>query len=295
MKLPSPIRHACLIACAALFASPSLAITVDDGDYAYMPDRATLGVGYLQHFEGRELYAKGVKVSDNAKLSGDLMILRLAQYRDIGENQALVPQFLLPMGQVRTSGALGSLESTNGIGDLILVLPWHFIRDPSGRECFAISPYLWLPTGHYDRQNGLNPFAENRWKFTLQVGRTLKVSEKFSFELVGDVRIHGENNDFGPTGTSMKQKPLWEWQSHVRYLFTPRTFVGAMLSRVEGGETRVNGVDQDDSQKLTKALLSVGHFVAPDTQLIASIGQDLTIRTGVKEDLRLNFRILKLF
>ena len=283
----------CLLASLSI-ATHAHAITVDGGDYAYMPDRTALGVVYLQHFEGKDMYVKGQKVSDNARLSGDTLILRGVQYRDWWD-YGLVPQFLLPMGVVRTGGILDGVQTTNGIGDLILVLPIHFIKDPTGRDAFAISPYLWLPTGHYDKRNGLNPFAENRWKFSLQLGRTLKVSEQISLELVGDVQFHGKNNDFGPGGATMEQKPLWEWQTHVRYFVAPRTYIGGMLALIEGGETRVSGVDQDDSQKRTKALLSVGHFVASDTQLITSIGKDLSIRTGVKEDFRLNFRILKLF
>lgn len=281
---------------ASLFAaSPTHSITIDDGDYAYAPNGTNLALVYLQHFEGRKLYSQGKKLSDDARLSGETMMLRAVHYWDIGENYAFDPNILLPMGQVRPGGALGSLETTNGIGDLILALPLHFIKDPTGRDCFAIAPYIWFPTGHYDRNNDLNPFAENRWKLAIQVGRTYKYSEKISLELIGDVRFHGENNDFGPNGASLKQKPLSEVQTHVRYLFTPGTFVGAMLSHVEGGETRVNAIAQDDRQKLNKALLSVGHFITPDTQILASLGRDLSIRTGVKEDLRINFRIMKVF
>lgn len=291
---PRPFLLASLSA-ALLISTPARSITIDSGDYAYAPNGTRLALAYFQHFEGRQLYGQGKKLADNARLSGETMLLRAVRYWDVGENYAFDPNILLPIGQVRTGGTLGSLESTNGIGDLILALPFHFIKDPTGRDCLAIAPYIWFPTGHYDRNNALNPFAENRWKLAIQAGRTYKYSEKISLELIGDVRFHGENNDFGPTGASLRQRPLWEVQTHIRYLFTPGTFVGAMLSHVEGGETRVNAIAQDDRQKLNKALLSVGHFITPDTQILASLGRDLSIRTGVKEDLRINFRIMKVF
>ena len=147
----------------------------------------------------------------------------------------------------------------------------------------------------YNNKNLINPLAENRWKAILHVGRTMKVSEKISFELMGDVRFHGTNNDFGPASATLKQKPLWEFQSHLRYLFTPGTFVGAMVSHVMGGETRVNGIDQDDRQSLNKVLFSVGHMIRPDMQVIGSIGQDLSIRSGLKEEARFNLRFLKIY
>jgi len=271
------------------------AVTVDDGDYAYLPDGTKFGVVYLQHFEGRGLYSKGTKVSSDARLSADVMMLRGVWFIDWGNDYGIVPQFLQPMGTVRTGGSLAAADVTNGVGDLVLVCPLHLIKDPTGRDAFAITPWLWLPTGRYDKHNALNPFAENRWKFALQAGRIWKVSEQISFEALGDVQFHGENDDFGPAGATLRQRPLNELQVHLRYLFTPGTFVGAMVSHIRGGERRIDGVDQDDSQKLTKALFTVASFVTRDVQLIASIGKDLSIRTGIKEDSRVNFRILKLF
>lgn len=42
-------------------------------------------------------------------------------------------------------------------------------------------------------------------------------------------------------------------------------------------------------------LLSVGHFVTREMQAIVSLGRDLSVRAGVKEDARLNLPLLKLF
>ncbi len=278
----------------AFFSLAPRAVTLDDGDFVYTPDGVRLSALYLQHFEGRALYVKGRKVANDARLSGDVTMLRFLWGKDWGE-VGLVPQFLIPMGRLRTGGALAGVESTNGIGDLLLVCPVHFIKDPSGREAFAIVPYLWLPTGHYDRHNGLNAFAENRWKFTLQTGRNTALNKRVSLELVGDVQVYGVNDNFGPTGTIMKQNVLYEAQAHLRYFLTPGTYLGVMMSHIRGGERRIDGAAQDDSQRLTKAMFSIGHFVTSDVQLIAAIGRDLSIRSGIREDARLNVRLLKIY
>lgn len=295
MKLSNWAMRTALVLAGGLCAFSAHAITLDDGDYAYAPDRTVFNLVYLQHFEAKGMYVKGQKVSSDARLSGDVMILRSAQYFDVLEHNSIVPQFLLPMGRFETGGSLNGAGVTSGMGDLIVALPFHFNRDPTGRDDLAITPYLYLPTGDYNNKNLINPLAENRWKAILQVGRTMKVSEKISFELMGDVRFHGTNNDFGPASATLKQKPLWEFQSHLRYLFTPGTFVGAMVSHVMGGETRVNGIDQDDRQSLNKVLFSVGHMIRPDMQVIGSIGQDLSIRSGLKEEARFNLRFLKIY
>lgn len=285
---------------AVISAIPALvpeahAVTVDAGDYVYVPDRTGLSLLYLQHFEAKGLYVKGKRVSNDASLSGDVGIFRMAEYFDIFDHHSITLEFIQPFGKFNTGGSLSGVGVTNGIGDLILAAPVHFVRDPTGREQFSISPYLWLPTGNYDRNNAINPLGENRWKWALQFGSTNKVSEKVSLEFVGDVRWHGKNSDFGPAGGSMQQKPLFEFQTHVRYLFTPGTFLAGMVSHIWAGETRVNGIDQADQQSQTKTLITVGHMILPDFQILASVGKDLSVRTGLKEEGRFNIRFLKLF
>ena len=208
---------------------------------------------------------------------------------------AFVPQFLLPMGSARAGGDWSDFGVTNGVGDLLLVLPFHFIKDPTGREAFAITAWGWLPTGDYDKNNELNPFAENRWKFAMQAGRQWKVNDEISLELVADVRFHGDNDEYGPNNATLEQEPLWELQGHGRYYLTPRTFVGAMVSHIRGGATEVDGIELDDSQDLTKVKFTIGHAISPSMQLMGSLGKDISIRNGVKEELRFNLRLLKLF
>jgi hypothetical protein len=93
----------------------------------------------------------------------------------------------------------------------------------------------------------------------------------------------------------MKQNVLYEAQAHLRYFLTPGTYLGVMMSHIRGGERRIDGAAQDDSQRLTKAMFSIGHFVTSDVQLIAAIGRDLSIRSGIREDARLNVRLLKIY
>ena len=74
-----------------LWSAPGLAITLDDGDYAYMPDGSTLGLLYVQHVESRGLYSKGKKISDDVKLSTDVQMLRFGMW--IGGNTPLCRNF----------------------------------------------------------------------------------------------------------------------------------------------------------------------------------------------------------
>lgn len=285
-----------LAACAVALALPlaASAVTVDAGDYTLLPAGTNLALLYAQHFDGSKLYADGRKLADDARLHADVGILRGVHYMDIG-GLTVAPQFLLPFGKLSTGGDLAGVGSTNGVGDLILAATIHLMKDPEGKRAFAITPWLWLPTGHYDAERPLNPFGENRWKFALQAGWITPLSERLTLDLIGDGQIYGDNTRYGSTGATLKQHVSWEVQTHLRYALGAGTSVGGMLSYAWGGETEIDGVAQGDRQRRTKALLSVAHFVSPSWQILGSVGRDLSVRTGVKEDSRFNLRLMKVF
>uniref|UniRef100_UPI0035A01DEA transporter n=1 Tax=Delftia acidovorans TaxID=80866 RepID=UPI0035A01DEA len=66
-------------------------------------------------------------------------------------------------------------------------------------------------------------------------------------------------------------------------------------SHLTGGETQVNGVSQGDRQSTTKVSFGGAVFVAPKAQLLATVGRDLHVRQGFKENARINLRLLQVF
>lgn len=278
----------------ALFSIDTLAVTVDAGDYTRLPDGTNLAVLYLQHSSGSDLHVNGNKVSNNADLDADVGILRGVHFMDVG-NLTVVPQFLLPFGKVKTGGDIAALESANGIGDLIIAPTIHFLQDPERKKSFAMTPWLYIPTGDYDKEKDINVLGENRWKLALQLGYITPINDKWTLDILGDVMFFGENDDFTSAGLSLKQDPLYEAQTHIRYSLSPTTYLSGSLSHSWGGETEIEGVQQNNEQRRTKALATVGHFLSPTWQLLASYGQDLSLEEGVAEDHRFNLRLLKVF
>jgi hypothetical protein len=283
------------VMCAtALFTRPAGAVTIDAGDYTRLPDGTNLAVAYYQHFEGGQLYAQGNKVAGNAKLSADVGILRGVHFMDLGD-YTIVPQFLLPFGRLDTGGILAGAKSANGIGDLIFAPTVHLLKDPERKRAFAVTPWIYMPTGAYDHNKALNAFGENRWKLDLQAGYITPLSDKWTLDLIGDAVWYGRNKDFGPAGATMRQAISYQFQAHLRYHVSALTYVAGMLFHEWGGATTIDQLAQDDRQRRSKALLTVGHFVSPSVQLLGSYGRDLAIRTGVKEDNRVNLRLVKVF
>jgi hypothetical protein len=292
MKLPRPLRALAAVAAAALMSLPAQAIDVDAGDYTALPPGTNLFLLYGQHATRDKLYADGDRVGINPKLDSTVGILRGVHFMDIG-GYIVDPQFLLPFGKLDAGRDISALGSNTGVADLILAATVWFNKADS-KTHFGITPFLFVPIGQYDNNEPLN-LGENRWKFALQAGYITPVTDKLTLDLVGDFTIHGKNNDFGPGSDELKQKVLFQFQGFLRYHLSPATDLRLGLSHVTGGETEVNGVDQDNRLSTSKFNIGASHFIGPKTQLLATYGRDLSVRNGFKEDGRFNFRILQIF
>lgn len=276
-----------------LASVPASAIDVDAGDYTALPAGTNLGLVYYQYAERDTLYSRGSKVPVNAGLDSQIGILRGVHFTKLGD-YIVDPQFLLPFGQLKANNDTRFLGETQGVGDLILAATVWLVNKPEANTYFGITPFLTLPTGQYDRNKALN-LGENRTKFTLQAGYITGLSKNVSLDLIGDVTLHGRNNDFGPTSAVLKQDPTYQAQMYLRYHLTPTFDLRAGISRTVNGETSINGIDQADKGGTTKANIGASYFLRSTTQLLATYGRDLSVREGFKESNRFNVRLLQVF
>ncbi|MEB2519643.1 transporter [Pseudomonas sp. YuFO20] len=285
--------HASLFGLLASFSCSAMAVDVDAGDYTALPEGTNLGLVYYQHAERNALYSDGHKVPIDAGLDSDIGILRGVHFTRIGD-YIVDPQFLLPFGNVRAKDDLQDLGNDSGTGDLILAATVWLLNEPKNRRYFGITPFLYVPTGSYDKDRAIN-LGENRWKLALQAGYITGLTEKLTLDLVGDVTFFGHNNDFGSAGDTQKQDPLYQGQAFLRYNFTERFDVRAGISKLWGGESNISDIDMDDKPGTSKFTVGTSYFVTPGTQLMVNYGQDITVDNGFEEDSRINFRILQLF
>lgn len=292
MKFLQPLRALTALAAAALFTLPAKAIDVDAGDYTALPAGTNLFLAYYQHATRDKLYANGDKVGINPKLDSDVGILRGVHFTEIG-GLIVDPQFLLPFGKLKAKNDISALGSNSGMGDLILAATVWFNK-PDAKEHFGITPFLILPTGQYDNNDPLS-LGENRWRFILQAGWIKPLTDKLTMDLAADVQLHGKNNDYGALSQERKQKPQYEFQGFLRYALGAGSDLRVGLQHVTGGENKIDGVDQDDRQSLTKLQFGASTFISPRQQILATYGRDLSVRNGFKEEHRLNFRFLQIF
>ncbi|WP_339499613.1 transporter [Pseudomonas silesiensis] len=278
----------------ATLAGNAHAIDVDAGEYtAALPAGSTIGLLYLQDTQRRSLYSDGHKVPIKAGLDSEIGILRVAHYQTLGD-YTINTQFLLPFGRMEGKRDNDALGQANGVGDLILASTLWLVNDPAKNRYWGIAPYLYVPTGHYDRNDALN-LGENRWKLTLQTGYVTGLTERLSLDLTADVTLFDKNDDLTSQGLTLRQKPLWQAQTYLRYAVTPKLSVHVGASRLWGGETRIDGQDQNDEPDTAKYRVGSSYWITPTFQALLNYGQDVSVDNGFKEQQRVNLRLLWLF
>jgi hypothetical protein len=293
MSLVRPGVVLCSGIILALLPAGVMALDTDADDYVASPAGTNLALLYFQHVQREALYANGDRVAGNSGLDSDTGILRVVHFTKIGD-YVVDPQFILPFGHERATNDASSLGSASGLGDLILAATTWVINDEKANTYLGITPFLFLPTGTYDRNRPMN-WGENRWKLTLQSGYQRGITDKVSIVFIGDATFFGDNSDFGSTGATLRQDTLYQAQFYVRYTWSEKidSFVG--YSYLGGGASSINGAGQNDRQRETKFSIGGGYNFTPELELFGAYGQDISMANGFKESHRVNLRLSRTF
>jgi hypothetical protein len=293
MVLVPPCVAVSVVIALALLPARSLALDTDADDYVASPAGSNLALLYFQHVQRDKLYANGDRVAGNNGLDSDTGILRVVHFMKVGD-YVVDPQFLVPFGHERATNDASSLGSASGLGDLIVAATTWVVNDEKTNTYLGLTPFLFLPTGTYDKNRPLN-WGENRWKLTLQSGYQRGVTDKVSIVFIGDATFFGNNSNFGPTGETLKQDSLYQAQFYVRYTWSEKidSFVGC--SYLGGGASNINGAGQNDRQRETKFSIGGGYNFTPELELFGAYGQDISMANGFKESHRVNLRLSRTF
>lgn len=287
-----PLVLACLAALG--LAAQAAEIATDPGDYAALPPGVDLGIVYYQHAERNAYYANGSKLPGSFKLETDIGLLRFVHFTKLGD-YVIDPQIIIPFGGVKLKTPFGPLSPTtaSGVGDPLVGGTLWLMNRSEQKQWFGVSAFASLPIGNYEAARGPVNVGENRWKGIFQAGYVGALSDKIMLDVIGEYSIYGDNDDF--LGLKKEQDASYGIQTHLRYLFSPATYAALSYYHDWGGETRLNGVAQQDRMNNDRWLATFATFVAPTVQLLVQGGQALSVENGAKESSRFNLRVVKVF
>lgn len=269
-------------------------VATGPGDYAALPAGTNLGLVYAQHTERDAYYVSGDKLPGSFRLDTDIGLLRWVHFTNIGGFVA-DPQVIIPFGTVSLKTPFGPLGKTtaSGVGDPMIGGTLWLLNNVEAQRWFGVSAFVSVPVGNYDGSKGPVNVGENRWKGIFQAGYVTALPANFMFDLIAEYAVYGENDDF--LGLKRKQDASYGLQTHLRYTISPTTHVGLSHYQDYGGESRLNGIRQNDRMNNGRWFATFATFVAPTVQLQAQYGQSTKVENGAKESDRFNLRVLKVF
>ncbi len=107
----------------------------------------------------------------------------------------------------------------------------------------GVSLQMIVPTGQYDDDKAVN-LGSNRWAFKPEIGVS-KAFGKFILELDTALTIYTDNDDY-LDGKTREQDPLFAAQAHLVYSLHRAVWAAFDVTYYVGGETAVDGVQNDD-------------------------------------------------
>ncbi|VWC96332.1 phenol degradation protein [Burkholderia lata] len=285
-------RKLAALAMAATFPTLASAINIDAGDYTALPAGANIGALYYQHAEDTRIYANGSRVA-GGNITQDIGIARFIHFMSVG-GFTIDPQVLIPFGHVGGTNQMSALGNNTGLGDAIFAATVWVVNRPESNTFLGITPFIYAPTGSYDRNRGIN-LGENRWKFALQAGFITPVAPKVILDLAADATAFTPNHNFGATGATMTESPLFQAQGWLRYQLTSSVDLRVGGSYVFGGNQTIAGVSQANRQSTPSFLVGAAWFPTKTWQIIALYGRQTSTENGPLETQRFNVRVAHFF
>jgi len=287
------IKNSALILVTTFSATSAVALEIAPGDYEPIPAGGNVLGFYFKYSSSHERYLHDKKLSSSSKLRTQVELLRFIHSVGLSDSTVLQPQFILPYGDLTASSSARALGSNQGIGDLILAAPL-LTTVTRYRDIVSFGPYFYLPTGSYDHNKALN-VGENRWRMLWQAGYIHHFTDQWAVDTAADVSWFSHNNQYGASKASLREKPLYEYQAYLRYSYSALSHFGIGAGYLSGGESSVDGVNQQDTQRTLYLRASMAYLFTPRLQGLVVVGRDLNTESGFKQDKNITLRLATFF
>lgn len=294
---PERIFYVITLGALSLFQlSVSYAVEVNAREYNQLPDNLTLVV---QYFDYDTMELEGAESNKLDTYVGLFRFIHVLPLHNIAEGLTTDPQIIIPFGSLNPGGDLDGVpgfEDTTDMGDILLFTATKYPINKEKRHFIGHAPILSVPTGSYDKNQVVN-WGNNRWAFTNQFAWTSEfLSEKLTMDIDYDFTYYGDNNDLGPAGQTLEQDILHHLQFHWAYDVTPALALTTSYHYLWGGETTIDGVDQDNDLDTHKWRVGFQYFTGSKTQVVMQYGQDYDVNSGQFEsDHHFRLRFLYIF
>jgi hypothetical protein len=250
---------AALAALGLLFAAAA-AQGQDDGARVYQlaPEGFQTLTAFLVNKRGDEGPDPG-QTTPGSETHQDILVFRYARTFSWAGRQ-VTPFAILPVGRLEVTQGAGAGGESSGLGDAQLGGTVGLFGAPAlDRASYAAyRPLLsmsllgrvYFPTGDYSPERPVN-LGANRFSYQLGLPTTFMFGQSYrdpqltALEVLPTLTFYTPN--YEPFGADKRtQAPMFSVEAHLTHNLPHRVWVSADLLYRDGGESRTDGVDNDD-------------------------------------------------
>lgn len=227
-------------------------------------------------------FQQGSKTLDG-HIDSETVALRLTHVFDVGGIKvsplAVLSWAHMDIDPPALKAALAPQSS--GYGDLRLGATAWLLDDREAGHFLGINGILTAPTGTYRAAQSVNT-GENRYRYTLAAGWIHPVIDRnLLLEVLPEVTWYGDNDEY-LGNRRLEQKNSYALTTYLRYRLTQPWHVHLGWQGNRGGETRINGVDQNNAPGNRRWMIGSTWNVDRNNQLIFRLARDYRIDNGFK-------------
>ena len=137
---------------------------------------------------------------------------------------------------------------------------------------------LSIPLGQYYPERIIN-IGAHQWGFKPEIGVSLKIGQ-FYWETYGGVKFSTNNYEFLIHNT-LKQSPIYSLQTHICHTFNNYMRIALSGTYVNGGETSINDVKQNDYIRHLRGGVSFGMSFGPFHTLVLQANTSITTNVSL--------------
>jgi hypothetical protein len=166
----------------------------------------------------------------------------------------------LPFSWAQVSGKLlgeGRETTRAGLSDMRLRLSVlvrgapavsvaEFAKVPR-RTILGTSLTITVPSGEFSSANVIN-LGTNRWSFKPELALSHPMGQRWLFDVYAGLWLFTANDSFYPGTAVRTQAPMGAFQAHLSYNFTMRAWAAFDATYYAGGESTLDGVENQDRQ-----------------------------------------------
>ncbi|MGD9369310.1 MAG: transporter [Desulfobacteraceae bacterium] len=255
----------------------SIAGETNARDYIPAPPGTDLMLTYAKSITADSVYVDGERVS-GFNYTQSLGFFRWVHFSTLF-GMPIDYQAILFYNSEKLDGAAvgGAQLSSSGVMDPLFVSTIWPISKPETKTWLGFTQYVSVPFGEYEENEVLNP-GLNRWSFKEELGFVQGIGDKMYFEIQPSVEFFTDNDDY--LGADLEKDPLYQVQVHLSYDIVPKFWIAGDYTYQFGGETKVNGVSQDDEITSHKLGLSFNYVLSEETQVLVDYSKVVDTENG---------------